>query len=122
MRAGQCRELRVAEVRRRVSLLGQEGDEPDSADSDRSLSTHQRTLTRSGRWDLRPGPNLSAELGVETIDLIESLTEFQEDYSRMYASPFDAHPSAEIHRLMAEALYGRAQLSWPELSASERSP
>lgn len=66
--------------------------------------------------------NLSAELGVETIDLIESLTEFQEDYSRTYASPFDAHPSAEVHRLMAKALYGRVQVSWPELIASGRSP
>ncbi len=59
---------------------------------------------------------------METIDLIESLTEFKEDYSRMYASPFDAHPSAEVHGVIAEALYGRAQLSWPELISSGRSP
>jgi hypothetical protein len=66
--------------------------------------------------------NLSAELGVETIDLLESLTEFQEDYSRVYASPFDTHPSAEVHGLIADALYSRALSLWPELTASGRSP
>jgi lysophospholipase L1-like esterase len=53
--------------------------------------------------------------GLETIELIDAFRGLEGDYGKLWASPYDAHPSALAHRLIAEALDERLRSSWPEL-------
>lgn len=46
------------------------------------------------------------------LDLSNMLTRF-DDSRTVKATLFDAHPSAEVHRAIAEALYVQLQASWP---------
>lgn len=52
---------------------------------------------------------------VESLDLIESLDDYRDDYTKTYAGRFDEHPNAAVHERMADALYARIQELWPDL-------
>jgi lysophospholipase L1-like esterase len=59
---------------------------------------------------------LAVAQGLETTELIDAFRELEGDYGRVWASPYDAHPSAAAHALIAEALDERLHSSWPELT------
>lgn len=48
---------------------------------------------------------LARDVGVEVIDLGAAFSAVTADLSTLDATPFDAHPGAEAHRIMADALY-----------------
>jgi lysophospholipase L1-like esterase len=58
---------------------------------------------------------LSQKEGIAVIDLMESLDAFRDDLTKIYASPFDAHPNAAAHDLIAGALYDRIGELWPDV-------
>jgi lysophospholipase L1-like esterase len=64
---------------------------------------------------------LSAAHGLDAIELADAFREL-EDYGPLWASPYDAHPSALAHELIAEALDERLRSSWPELTPLSRGP
>ena len=58
---------------------------------------------------------LCEQEGIAVIDLLESLDAFRDDYTKIYASPFDAHPNAAAHAQIADALYDRLRELWPSV-------
>jgi lysophospholipase L1-like esterase len=58
---------------------------------------------------------LCAEDGIAVTDLMESFDAFRDDLTRIYASPFDAHPNAAAHARIADALYRRILELWPNV-------
>lgn len=59
--------------------------------------------------------------GLEALDLADAFEDYRGSYDRLWASPFDPHPSALAHARIAEALEERLLESWPEL-LSQRGP
>jgi lysophospholipase L1-like esterase len=58
---------------------------------------------------------LSRKEGIAVIDLMNSLDAFRDDLTRIYASPFDAHPNPAAHELIADALADRLLELWPDV-------
>jgi lysophospholipase L1-like esterase len=59
---------------------------------------------------------LCAAQDLQSIELIEAFRELEGDYDPLWASPFDAHPSALAHALIAKALDERLRSTWPDLT------
>jgi len=57
--------------------------------------------------------------GVEVVDFVESLEDFRNDPRTLHATPYDAHPSAEVHARLAEVLDKRLVELWPRLFEPE---
>jgi lysophospholipase L1-like esterase len=58
---------------------------------------------------------LSDKEGVASIDLLEPLDVFRDDFTKTFASPFDSHPGVAAQERVAEALDDRLLELWPEL-------
>jgi lysophospholipase L1-like esterase len=58
---------------------------------------------------------LCGEEGVAVIDLLQPFAVFRDDYTKTYASPFDSHPNAAAHALIADALHHRIVELWPQV-------
>lgn len=58
---------------------------------------------------------LCAEEGVVPVDLAPLMEEFKGDYTKAFAAPFDAHPSALAHERIATALDETIRALWPDL-------
>lgn len=61
----------------------------------------------SGFWPARVHARVSElaeRQGLTVIDFIERCGRWEDDYGRMYASPFDRHPNEDVHEAMAEVL------------------
>lgn len=59
--------------------------------------------------------DLIAQAGVDGLDLITVIPEFQDESFDLYAGPFDGHPSADMHGRMADVLFERMTALWPEM-------
>ena len=59
--------------------------------------------------------DLAEAQGLETVDLSDSFRGLQGEYAKLWASPYDAHPSPLAHELVAEAIEARLRKAWPEL-------
>jgi lysophospholipase L1-like esterase len=80
----------------------------------------------------RPDPNLLTiynwfgnqceEQGFEVLDLWQSFGDLQGDLTSIKSSIYDAHPSAEVHRRMAESIYKRLLLNrWINVEGKSKS-
>ena len=58
---------------------------------------------------------LAAAHGLESIELVEAYADLRGRYAELWASPYDAHPSALAHHRIADALAQRLVSRWPEL-------
>lgn len=58
---------------------------------------------------------LCEQEGVAVLDLREPFAAFSDDWTQTFASQFDSHPNAAIHRRIAEILLDRIRALWPEL-------
>jgi hypothetical protein len=58
---------------------------------------------------------LAAAHGLETLELIDAFEGLEGDYQKLWASPYDAHPGALAHDLIAASLEQRMLSLWPEL-------
>jgi lysophospholipase L1-like esterase len=53
--------------------------------------------------------------GIETLQWSEALDKHRGEYRALWASPYDAHPSALAHETMAMALEARLRELWPDV-------
>lgn len=62
---------------------------------------------------------LAEPLGVTTVDFVRTLDDLRDprELRGTYASPFDDHPNAAMHRRVAERLEAHLRATWPEVVA-----